>query len=163
MSRKYRRFWILTIFFSLALYLPKPAVGQQSIQEETIPAQEQSAASPEGKFVPAPEGETSEMSQQEAQNIGYNIGSVLASAVYSPFKITYAGLGLLTGGLGYVLSGGRRDVANTIIYPAVRGSYVITPTQLKGQKPVIFVASPPQPGGQKQQTQTSEPGSPPEN
>ena len=161
MLREYWTFLILTLFFSLTLYIPKPALGQQTIQEETIPAQEQPAANPEGKSEPAPEGEASERSQQESQNIGYNVGSVLASAIYSPFKITYAGLGLLTGGLGYVLSGGRRDVASTIIYPAVRGSYVITPTQLKGQKPVIFVASPPQPSGQKQQTQTSEPASAP--
>jgi hypothetical protein len=90
------------------------------------------------------------MSQEEAQSIGYGLGSVFASAVYSPLKITYAGLGLITGGLGYVLSGGRRDVADNIIQPAIRGSYVITPTQLKGEKPVVFVASPPQPARQPQ-------------
>ncbi len=145
---EYRRFWILALAVSLALFLPKAGVGQQTVQEESLPTQEEPAASPEGE--PAPEGDPSEMSQEEAQGIGYGLGSVLASAVYSPLKITYAGLGLLTGGLGYVFSGGRRDVANNIIYPAVRGSYVITPTQLRGQKPVIFVASPPQPAGQPQ-------------
>ncbi len=160
---EYRRFWILALVISLALFLPKPGIGQQSIQEEPLPTQEEPAASPEGEPAPAPEGESSEMSQEEAQSIGYGLGSVFASAVYSPLKITYAGLGLITGGLGYVLSGGSRDVANNIIQPAVRGSYVITPTQLKGQKPVIFVASPPQPAGQPQPPPPSEPDSPPEN
>ncbi len=150
MLRGYRRFWILTLVFFLALFFPKPGVAQQSVQEEPIAAQEDPAASPEGEPTPAPEGESSEMSQQEARNIGYGLGSVLASAIYSPLKVTYAGLGLITGGLSYVLTGGRRDVAVNIIYPAVRGSYVITPTQLKGQKPVIFVASPPQLTGQPQ-------------
>ncbi len=145
-----RRFWILALVLPLALFFPKPGVGQQSIQEETLPAQEEPVTSPEVEPTPAPEGDSSEISQQEAQSIGYGLGSVIASAFYSPLKITYAGLGLITGGLGYVLSGGRRDVADNIIYPAVRGSYVITPTQLKGQKPVIFVASPPQPSGQPQ-------------
>ncbi len=156
MIREYWRFWIFALLFSLALYLPNPAVGQQSVQEEP-------AASPEEEPAPVPEGEANEISQEKAQNIGYGVGSVFANTVYSPLKITYAGLGLLTGGLGYVLSGGRRDVAIAIIYPAVRGSYIITPTQLKGQKPVIFMASPVQPGGQQQQSQPPEPRSPPEN
>jgi len=161
MLGNYRRIWILAFAFSLALFVPKPGVAQQSVQEEPIAAQEEPAASPEGEPAPAPEGESSEMSLQEAQSIGYGLGSVFASAFYSPLKVTYAGLGLITGGLGYVLSGGRRDVAVNIIYPAVRGSYVITPTQLKGQKPVIFVASPPQPAGQLQPAPPSDP--PPEN
>jgi hypothetical protein len=68
---------------------------------------------------------------------------VLASVVYSPVKLTYAGLGLLTGGLGYVLTAGRADVADSIIYPAVTGDYVVTPRHLKGEKSVIFVGAPP--------------------
>jgi len=133
------------------------------VQEEAVAAQEEPSANPDGEPAPAPEGESSEMSQQEAQRISYGLGSVFASVFYTPLKITYAGLGLITGGLGYVLSGGRPEVANNIIYPAVRGSYVITPTQLKGQKPVIFVASPPQPAGQPQQAPPSDPDSPREN
>ena len=155
--REYRRFWILALVFSLALFLPKPGVAQQSVPEEPIAAQEEPTASPEGEPAPAPEGESSEMSQQEAQSIAYGLGSVFASALYSPLKVTYAGLGLLTGGLGYVLSGGRPDVANNIIYPAVRGSYVITPTQLKGQKPVIFIAPAPDPTRLPQPAPQSDP------
>ncbi len=163
MLTEYRRIWILALVFSLTLFVPKPVVAQQSVQEEPIPAQEESAASPEGEPALAPEGESNEMSSEEAQRIGYGLGSVVASVFYSPLKVTYAGLGLITGGLGYVLSGGRPDVADNIIYPAVRGSYVITPTQLKGQKPVIFIASPPQPDGQPQQAPPSDPDSPSEN
>jgi hypothetical protein len=77
------------------------------------------------------------------EEAGYGAGSVLANLFYMPAKITYAGLGLLTGGLGYVLSGGRADVANNIIYPAVRGHYVVTPSHLKGTDPIYFVGAPP--------------------
>ncbi len=63
---------------------------------------------------------------------------------YIPAKVTYAGLGLLTGGLGYVLTGGRADVANNIIYPAVRGNYVVTPNHLKGTEPIYFVGAAPE-------------------
>jgi hypothetical protein len=77
------------------------------------------------------------------EGFGYGVGSVLASVIYSPLKVTYAGLGLMTGGLGYLLSAGRPDVANNIIYPAILGDYVITPGHLKGQEPVVFIGPPP--------------------
>ena len=77
------------------------------------------------------------------EELGYGVGSILANVFYMPAKITYAGLGLLTGGLGYVLTGGRGDVANNIIYPSVRGNYVVTPSHLKGTEPIYFVGAPP--------------------
>jgi hypothetical protein len=52
-------------------------------------------------------------------------------------------LGLLTGGLGYVLTGGRTDVLNQIMYPAIGGNYVVTPSHLKGTEPIYFVGAPP--------------------
>src|SRR5258706_6317049 len=66
---------------------------------------------------------------------GYGIGAALASVFYIPAKVTYAGLGLLTGGLGFVLTGGRADVSNKIIYSAGPGDYFVTPTNLKGTQP----------------------------
>jgi hypothetical protein len=81
--------------------------------------------------------------QSVGSEAGYGIGSALANVFYIPAKITYAGLGVLTGGLGYLLSGGRTDVANNIIYPAVGGNYVVTPSHLKGTEPIYFVGAPP--------------------
>ena len=78
------------------------------------------------------------------QEAGYGIGAALASFFYIPAKVTYAGFGLLTGGLGYIFSGGRADVANNIIYPAVRGNYVVTPSHLKGTEPIYFVGPSPE-------------------
>ena len=80
-----------------------------------------------------------------SEELGYGFGSALASVFYIPAKVTYAGLGLVTGGLGYVLTGGRADVANNIIYPAVRGHYVVTPSHLKGTEPIYFVGAAPEP------------------
>ena len=91
------------------------------------------------------------------EEAGYGIGAALANVLYIPAKVTYAGLGLLTGGLGYVLSGGRADVANNIIYPAVRGNYVVTPSHLKGTEPIYFVGAPPP--DPNQSTQSSAPAS----
>ncbi len=86
----------------------------------------------------------------KGEELGYGFGSVLANVFYMPAKITYAGLGLLTGGLGYVLTGGRADVANNIIYPAVGGNYVVTPSNLKGTDPIYFVGA----GPEKPQAET---------
>jgi len=92
------------------------------------------------------------------EDLGYGIGSVLASMFYSPFKLTYAGLGLLTGGLGYILSAGNTDVANNIITPAVRGNYIVTPHHLKGEEALIFVGPAPSPEpAQPQQTSSAAP------
>jgi len=84
-----------------------------------------------------------EAEQGVGEEAGYGVGAALASVFYIPAKVTYAGLGLLTGGLGWVLSGGRADVANNIIYPAVGGNYVVTPNNLKGTEPIYFVGAPP--------------------
>ena len=78
-----------------------------------------------------------------SEEAGYGVGAALASIFYIPAKVTYAGLGLLTGGLGWVLTGGRADVANNIIYPAVGGNYVVTPSNLKGTEPIYFLGAPP--------------------
>ena len=104
---------------------------------------------------PAPANQPAEPSVGE--EAGYGVGSVLANLFYIPAKVTYAGLGLLTGGLGFVFSGGRADVANNIIYPAVRGNYVVTPSNLKGTEPLYFVGAPPPENIQA--AQSSEPSS----
>ena len=75
--------------------------------------------------------------QPVTQELGYGVASALASVFYIPAKVTYAALGLVTGGVGYVLTGGRSDVASNIIYPAVRGHYVVTPNHLKGIERLI--------------------------
>jgi hypothetical protein len=85
----------------------------------------------------------SQSAEPVGQEAGYGVGAALASVFYIPAKVTYAGFGLLAGGLGYLFSGGRADVANNIIYPAVRGNYVVTPNHLKGTDPIYFVGPAP--------------------
>lgn len=76
------------------------------------------------------------------EEMAYSVGSVAASILYTPLKVGYAGLGLLAGGLSYLLTGGRKDVADGIIHPAVNGDYVIRPNHIKGKEPVMFVGPP---------------------
>jgi hypothetical protein len=124
MSKKRGKILSLTLALSIILSLPNLSVAQSLSQPEPAPAE-------------------LDEEQQAGQDFGFGVGSVLASVLYFPLKLTYAGLGLITGGLGFILSGGRPDVANNIIYPAIQGDFVITPNHLKGEEPVIFLGPPP--------------------
>ena len=62
------------------------------------------------------------------------VASVLGSAIYSPVKIPYAALGAFTGGVVWIVTGGKTEVAQKIWEPALRGDYVITPQMLQGDK-----------------------------
>ncbi|HXZ85276.1 MAG TPA: hypothetical protein VEI82_07280 [Myxococcota bacterium] len=70
---------------------------------------------------------------------GLGVGAVLCTLVYGPAKVVYATLGSVTGGLAWLLTGGRTDVPREIIQPAVRGDYVVTPEHLTFNQPLMFV------------------------
>ena len=83
--------------------------------------------------------------QRSAWNeAGYGLGAALLTFVYGPAKIFYAGAGALTGGAAYLLTGLRGDVAHSIITPALRGDYVVTPEVLRGERPISFAGRDPE-------------------
>jgi len=65
--------------------------------------------------------------------------SFLVTPVYGAFKLAFAGLGAITGGLAWAFSGGDRQVANAIWRPSLQGTYIITPDHLAGRKPIHFI------------------------
>jgi hypothetical protein len=69
---------------------------------------------------------------------GFGALSALCTLIYSPVKVVYAVGGLLVGGLAWGLSGGDGDVLRAVVTPAVRGDYVITPSLLRGERPIEF-------------------------
>ncbi len=126
------KYFTLVLFLLIFLWIPEVTQGQEEFDLPESPS-------------PELESDGSGSTKATAKELGLGVGSVFASIIYSPLKVTYAGLGLLTGGVGYVVSGGRSDVANSIIQPAVRGNYVITPKHLSGKERVFFVGPrPPQ-------------------
>ena len=86
----------------------------------------------------ADEAERESPRREVARKAGMGVASALASIVYAPAKIAYATGGLLVGGLAYAFSGGDSEVAETVMTPALRGDYIVTPSQLKGEKKVEF-------------------------
>ncbi len=69
---------------------------------------------------------------------GWGALAGLGTLLYSPTKVVYAGLGMVFGGIAYGLSGGDREVLESVITPAVRGDYVLQPAHLRGEKRLEF-------------------------
>jgi hypothetical protein len=79
-----------------------------------------------------------------AAQFGLGTGVAAINILYGPAKVFYALIGTLTGGLAYAITGGRKDVALGVLYPALRGDYAVTPDHLTGQQPLRFAGLPPQ-------------------
>jgi hypothetical protein len=72
--------------------------------------------------------------------VGYGIGSVVGTLVYTPFKATFCALGALTSVA--VLPFGT-EKAGKVAGASCRGTWVISPDVLRGQEPVNVVGDTP--------------------
>ena len=81
--------------------------------------------------------------QNVAASGGLGALAALCSLVYGPLKIVYATGGLIFGSFAWALSGGDSDVMNAVLTPSVRGDYVVTPSHLRGQRPLEFIGRDP--------------------
>jgi hypothetical protein len=102
-----------------------------------------SSSYPSSSYESAPEQAGSEKGDM-AKEAGVGFGSALVSLVYGPTKILYATGGVLVGGLAFAFSGGDSEVAQVILTPSVRGDYVVTPAQLRGQEEIEFFGRKPE-------------------
>jgi len=75
---------------------------------------------------------------------GIGTAAALCTLLYGPLKIVYAGLGLIFGGVAWGLSGGDSQVASSVITPAVRGDYVVTPSHIRMEESLEFMGRDPQ-------------------
>jgi len=72
------------------------------------------------------------------------VAAALLTIPYSVFKVVFALSGGIVGGLAYVFSGADEKIAKKVWDVSVRGTYVITPDHLKGNKAVRFLGVPPE-------------------
>jgi hypothetical protein len=82
--------------------------------------------------------------ESAANEAGYGALAALCSLVYAPVKVVYALGGAIVGGFAWVFSAGDSDVANSVITPAVRGDYVVTPSHLRGEEELEFIGREPE-------------------
>lgn len=74
---------------------------------------------------------------------GLGVSSVLVTIPYGLVKIVMATLGAVFGGFTYAFSGGNEKAALAVWDTSLRGTYVITPDHLKGNRAVRFFGVPP--------------------
>ena len=75
---------------------------------------------------------------QYTQDFGLGVGAVFIDFLYMPVKFVYATLGGITGGFAYVLTAGNFETASSIWRPSLGGTYVITPSMLRGDDEIHF-------------------------
>ncbi|RMD81984.1 MAG: hypothetical protein D6815_10330 [Candidatus Dadabacteria bacterium] len=73
-----------------------------------------------------------------ANDAGLGLATIVANVFYIPVKVSYAAIGGITGGLGYVLTGGNEEVAKKVWVPSIGGDYVLTREMVAGQQPIEF-------------------------
>lgn len=73
-----------------------------------------------------------------ANDAGIGIACVFVNLLYMPAKVVYAGLGGLTGGVAYLLTGLNYEVADKIWAPSVGGNYIVTPAHLRNEQTLYF-------------------------
>jgi hypothetical protein len=81
-------------------------------------------------------------SQSTASQFGLGASSFFLTIPYGLAKVVYATLGGIIGGFTYALTGGNDRAAKAVWDSSLRGTYVITPDHLKGDKAVRFLGVP---------------------
>lgn len=94
--------------------------------------------------VPAAWGQTGDEdnSGSTAAQYGLGVGSVFVTIPYGLVKVVMATLGGIFGGFTYAFSGGNEKAAKAVWDTSLRGTYVITPDHLKGNRAVRFFGVP---------------------
>lgn len=93
--------------------------------------------------VPAKADPANPDSQSIEVESGLGAAAGLCSLVYAPAKLAYATGGAVVGGLAWLFSGGDSAVAGPVLNASLRGDYVVTPQNLRGERPLEFVGRSP--------------------
>jgi hypothetical protein len=74
-----------------------------------------------------------------ASSAGMQAGAAVSTILYFPLKAAFAIGGGIVGGLAYAFSGGNEQAAKSIWDTSLRGTYIITPDHLQGNRPIRFL------------------------
>ncbi len=85
---------------------------------------------------------SNEQSESTGAQYGLGTASVFLTIPYGLSKFLFATLGGIFGGFTYAFSGLNEKAAKSVWDTSMRGTYVITPEHLKGEKSVRFLGVP---------------------
>ncbi len=74
-----------------------------------------------------------------ASSAGMQAAAAVSTILYFPLKAAFAIGGGIVGGLAYAFSGGNEQAAKSIWDTSLRGTYIITPDHLQGNRPIRFL------------------------
>ena len=77
----------------------------------------------------------------QGEEAGRAIAAATLSAFYLPVKAVMAVLGLATGGIVGIVTGGNERAAYAIWVPTASGTWFFTPAMVEGSKPIEFFGS----------------------
>jgi len=123
--RALRILWLLPMFTLTLLFLGAGAWAQDSGASLAASPDEPQVAQPSDGGV-------------NWKGVGAGAGAVVSNLVYVPAKLVYGILGGIAGGAGYALTGGNKQVADSIWRSSLGGDYVLTPDMMTGKKPIYF-------------------------
>jgi hypothetical protein len=89
-----------------------------------------------------PQNDGNERTESTGSQYGLGAASVFLSIPYGLGKFLFATFGGLFGGFTYVFSGGNAKAAKSVWDTSMRGTYIITPDHLRGDKTVRFLGVP---------------------
>lgn len=70
---------------------------------------------------------------------GLGAAAALSTLVYGPVKLLYATGGLVVGSFAWAFTAGDTQVAEKVFTRSLRGTYVITPDHLTGERELVFI------------------------
>jgi hypothetical protein len=120
---------IVILLLSAAIGLP---AGARAQNDNNVAVAKAGTASQEQVQVPQPEQGVN------WKGVGIGAGTLASNVFYIPAKLVYGILGGIAGGAGYALTGGNKEVADTIWRSSLGGDYVVTPDMVSGKEPVHF-------------------------
>jgi len=87
----------------------------------------------------SPSSSTGNTEGGTASSAGMQAAAAVSTILYFPFKAAFAIGGGIVGGLAYAFSGGNEQAAKSIWDTSLRGTYIITPDHLQGNRPIRFL------------------------
>ncbi len=81
-------------------------------------------------------GETAKETSREG---GLGAAAALSTLIYGPVKLVYATGGLIVGSFAWAFTAGDSQVAEKVFTRSLRGTYVITPDHLTGERELVFI------------------------
>ncbi len=101
-------------------------------------AQDSGAADPNATTSKTPQVTQPSEGGVNWKGVGVGAGTMAGNVLYVPAKLAYGLLGGIGGGAAWALTGGNKQVADTVWRSSLGGDYIITPDMIQGKERVHF-------------------------